>query len=278
MRFQDHNAIYFQRMDAAVEQKSELIDWVLPGDVAEFGPGSGSLTERIIARPGVQNVLALDASTEAVALLSDRFKKNAAVEVRLSTLGEDADPFSGRKFSTIVASSVFHEVYSFLGEAGLELITAQLVDALEPGGRFILRDGVKPNDPQAPARMAIAPRLLELAERYAAEGPKGLRPKIEYGAAYGTRHQIAELAFTITWGGQSFAREAQEQYQLYTLAEGELFYSDRGLNLIHCEAGVQPGYMEHLDDCPMETAVEKGQWTSWFPDSNGLWVFEKPRR
>lgn len=278
MRFQDHNAIYFQRMDAAVEQKSEIIDWVLPGAVAEFGPGSGSLTERIIARPGVKSVLALDASTEAVALLSDRFSRNPAVEVRLSTLGDDPDPFGGRKFSTIVASSVFHEVYSFLGDRGMETITAQLVEALEPGGRFILRDGVKPDNSQGLARMAIAPRLLELAERYAAEGPTGLRPKIEYGAAYGTRHQIAELAFTITWGGQSFAREVKEQYQLYTIGDAEIFYGDRGLDLVHCESGIQPGYIEHLDDCPMETADDSGRWTSWFPDSNGLWVFEKPRR
>lgn len=275
MEFKDQSELYFQRMDSAVDQKAELLRWITGSAVAELGPGSGSLTELIAARPEIETVLALDASADAVAKLSERFAASPSVDFDTTVLGEHPAPFGGRRFDSIVASSVYHEVYSFLGRPALELIEAQVLEALLPGGRFILRDGVQPDGHELPARMVVSERLLELAQRYCAEGREDLRPTIEGNVVSGTRHQVAELAFTITWGGLSFDREVEEQYQLYELQEATRFYEGFGLELIHAETYTQDGYIEHLADSPMETVDERGDWKPWFPATNALWVFEK---
>lgn len=275
MEFKDQSELYFQRMDSAVDQKAELLRWIIGPNVAELGPGSGSLTELIAVQPDISFVMALDASVEAVAKLSERFEDSSRVKFATTVLGEHPKPFGFRRFDSIVASSVFHEVYSFLGEPALERIAVQLKDALVSGGRFILRDGVQPDGHELPARMVVSERLLELAQRFCVEGRSELRPTIEGNVVSGTRHQVAELAFTITWGGLSFDREVEEQYQLYELQEATRFYESFGLELIYAETYTQEGYMEHLADSPMETVNEQGDWEPWFPATNALWVFEK---
>lgn len=276
MLFVNHSETYFERMDSSIAQKDELLEWIPGGSVVELGPGSGWLTEHIAALSRVTDVLALDASAEAIAHLRERFEADPRVSFGEAVLGEHTDPFGGRQFDAIVASSVFHEVHSFIGAEGLMLIAGQIAEALKPGGRFIIRDGVAPADGALAARMVLAPRLQELAERYSKEGPEGLRPVIVGNEAYGTRHQIAEMAFTITWGEESFDREVQEQYQIYDLEGGELFYGAQGLELIHSSSFIQSGYIEHLADSPMESRSESGSWETWFPETNAMWVFEKP--
>jgi len=275
MKFKDQSELYFQRMDSAVDQKAELLRWTTGPKVAELGPGSGSLTELIAVQRDIDFVLALDASAEAVAKLSERFEANPRVEFDTIVLGEHPRPFGDRRFDSIVASSVFHEVYSFLGLRALELIATQVREALVPGGRFILRDGVQPDDRHALARMTVSDRLLELAQRYCAEGRPDLRPTIEGNVVTGTRHQIAELAFTVTWGLDSFDREVEEQYQLYELQDAVSFYQGFGLELVHAETYTQDGYIDHLADSPLETRNASGNWEPWFPATNALWVFEK---
>ncbi len=278
MDFVNHSELYFERMDSSIAQKDELLDWIPQGAVAELGPGSGWLTEHIAALPRVTEVLALDASAEAIEHLEERFGNDPRVRFREAVLGQHRDPFHGRRFNSIVASSVFHEVYSFIGADGLKLIASQIADALLPGGSLILRDGVAPAGYELPARMKIAPRLQRLAERYAQEGPEGLRPEISGSTARGTRHQIAEMAFTITWGEDSFDREVQEQYQIYDLQGAEMFYEAQGLDLIHSESFIQSGYREHLQDCPMfSQQTAGGEWLPWFPETNGFWIFQRPQ-
>ena len=276
MEFKDHTDLYFKRMDASVEVKTEMLDFLQAGDVAELGPGSGSLTEVIANRSDVDSVLAIDASAEALLKLSDRFGGNTKVVLSEKLLGSDLDPFGDGKFDTILASSVFHEVYSFLGKQGLESIAGDIEIALKPGGRFILRDGVRPDNYQRVARMTVAPRLLKLAQRYCREAPLRLRPTMIGNVARGNRHQIAEMAFTITWGEQSFDREVTEQYQIYDKDSAINFYGRFGLDIVHAETFIQEGYKSNLSDCPMESRTEDGlEWESWFPDTNAIWVFKK---
>ena len=276
MRFKDHTDLYFDRMDASVNHKTQMLDWLRGGDVAELGPGSGSLTEIIAERSDVDSVLAIDASAEALQKLSERLVDNPKVRVSNKLLGSDSNPFGNKKFDTILASSVLHEVYSFLGKEGLSNLARDIEDSLKPGGLFILRDGVRPDDHQRIARMTVAPRLLALAERYCAEAPLRLRPKMIGNVARGNRHQIAEMAFTITWGEQSFEREVTEQYQVYSRESAADFYFGFGLELVHSASIIQDGYKSNLADCPMESRTEDSlDWEPWFPNTNALWVFKK---
>jgi len=275
LSFKNHSSTYFARMDSSIDQKSLMLEWLQPGAAAELGSGSGVFAELIAASPLVDSLLAVDASTEAVELLEKKFFENAKVSVLKAVLGEEK-ALPQDTFSTIFASSIFHEVYSFLGGKALFSLLFEILAALKPGGVFVLRDGVVPDGADSPARMVVADRLLSLAERYAAEGPEGLRPELQGNVAIGNRHQIAEMALTITWGEDSFGREVQEQYQIQTLEGYGSLLSSVGFEVLARESLIQPGYPENLADCPMETLDSYGTWTPWFPDTNALWVARKP--
>lgn len=275
LSFTNHSSGYFSRMDSAIDQKSLMLEWLQPGAAAELGSGSGAFAELIAAESIVDSLLAIDASTEAVELLEGKFSDSPKVSVLKAVLGEDR-ALPQESFATIFASSIFHEVYSFLGRGAFLALLFEIFGALEPGGIFVLRDGVVPDGPDSPARMVVADRLLPLAERYAAEGPGALRPSLAGNVATGNRHQIAEMAFTITWGEGSFEREIREQYQIQTLSGYESLLSGVGFEVLARESFIQPGYPENLGDCPMETLDSQGGWTPWFPATNALWVARKP--
>ena len=86
----------------------------------------------------------------------------------------------------------------------------------------------------------------------------------------GTRHAIAEFLFTLTWGIETFPREALERYQLFTLAGYSDDAADRGFDLVHSESVTQRGYVDALSHLDVTSGGRP-----WFPATNGLWVFEK---
>jgi len=154
------------------------------------------------------------------------------------------------------------------------------VEALAPGGRLLVRDGVMPNRPDDQT-MLVAPnmRAVALVERYLELVPfedlKQVR-RFSKNAWTCSRNTAAEILLTVNWGEQSLPRESQERYMLATLdGYADLVVHDRPLTLLHSESYVQQGYTEHLTIPPNRWMLSEGNATSWFPDTNAIWVFEK---
>ncbi|MBC9927251.1 methyltransferase [Leucobacter sp. cx-169] len=262
---------YFERMARSIGDKVRLLEWVLPGRVADIGAGGGDLSLALGGLDDVHTVFALDDSDDALELLTDV----PGVTAVRGSFGEALEALPGGQVDTIVCSSVMHEVYSYGGGwAAIDLALESAWAALRPGGRLVIRDGVMPEAQGCPVRMWTPDN--DLAREYAALTPHPELQIIEDADGWwvGSAHAIAEALLTLTWGRGSLAREAQERYQLATESEYRLMVEPHGFTQIHSESYTLPGYRDHL----RQYRVESAQDPNWFPLTNAVWVFEKVDR
>lgn len=253
---------YFTRMGDALGDKSRLLQWVRRGHVIDVGAGGGELSAHLAA--GGHTVTAIDSHPDSLR----RLAQLPGVEAVDGTFGHHIPqcPLA----DTVIASSVLHEVYSY--GRGLSSVTAAVQQAhqlLRPGGRFIIRDGVKPVHPESPARFRTPdPDLVEEYLR--------LTPHPELALArdgdwfYGTRHAVSEALLTVTWGRVSLHREAQERYELATLEGYPALVEPHGFALVHRESYAQLGYGKALATYQIESFGNP-----WFPPTNAIWVFDR---
>jgi SAM-dependent methyltransferase len=269
---------YFERMGGALGEKARMVlPHLLGPRVLDVGAGGGELT-RAVAEAGFR-VSALDAAPDAIARLS---ALGTLDDVRRG-YAEQVPQLFPDPFDSIVVSAVLHEVYSYgtspeteiplRGFDALALTLTRFREGLRDGGRLIVRDGVMPDRPLESATVdGLSVGDVEAFHDYLRRSPHAaLRALRLHGRSVtGTRHAVAEFLFTLTWGIETFPREAQERYQLFTLAGYGAYAGNLGFDLLHSEVVTQPGYVDALarlgvtsDDRP------------WFPATNGLWVFER---
>lgn len=272
-------ATYFEQMDAATAEKSALLQYLVPGSVADFGADTGQLACRMLKNPDTTDVVAIDNNVDAVRRLRE-FS-------RLSTLFGSSERLADiPPVDNIVASSVLHDVYSFTedqspGWLAWRTAIAHMVTALRRGGRLIIRDFVTPESPDAPAWL-ITPddAAARLVRRYLKLTPfSDLASLIEIreGAFVGSRRTVAEALLTLSWGKQALRRETQARYCLDTQANYSNAVLDvadelgEDLRLVGSSSQVQPGYTHTLANWTFRDETK----SDWFPETKALWVFEK---
>jgi SAM-dependent methyltransferase len=269
---------YFARMGSALGDKARMVLPHLRGpQVLDVGAGGGELTAEI-ARAGFR-ASALDAAPDAITRLT---ALGLLHEVRQG-YAEQVPQLFEEPFDTIVVSALLHEVYSYgtspeadeplLGYDALALTLTRFRESLRDRGRLIIRDGIMPDRPLEPATVdGLSAQDLEAVHDYLRRSPhERLRVLHLRGRSLtGTRHAIAQFLFTLTWGIETFPREALERYQLFTLAGYREYADNLGFDLLHSEAVTQQGYLDALAHLEV-TSDDR----AWFPATNGLWVFEK---
>jgi SAM-dependent methyltransferase len=269
---------YFDRMGTSLGEKARMVlPHLLGPDVLDVGAGGGELTAAIAAA-GFR-ASALDAAADAIERLTalgllHEVRRGYAEQVRQLF----PDPFD-----TIVVSALLHEVYSYgtapdagpplHGYDALALTLTRFGESLRDGGRLIIRDGIMPDHPRDQATVdELSVDDIEALHDYRRRSPHSeLRALHLRGRSVtGTRHAIAEFLFTLTWGIETFPREALERYQLFTLAGYGEYAGKHGFDLLHSEHVTQRGYVDALAHLSVTSAGRP-----WFPPTNGLWVFEK---
>jgi SAM-dependent methyltransferase len=274
---------YFDRMGSSLGDKARMVLPHLRGPrVLDVGAGGGELTAAI-AGAGFQ-ASALDAAPDAIARLA---ALGLLHEVQQG-YAEQVPQVFGEPFDAIVVSALMHEVYSYgtspetgppvLGYDAVSLTLTRFRETLRDGGRLIIRDGVMPDRPLEPATVeGLAAEDIVAFHDYLRRSPHPalralhLRGRTLTGQTLtGTRHAVAEFLFTLTWGIETFPREALERYQLFSLAGYSEYAGALGFGLLHSEAVTQPGYVDALARL---SVTSDGR--PWFPATNGLWVFEK---
>ena len=254
-------------MAASIGDKGRMLPFVVGPRVVDVGAGGGELS-CVLAAAG-HRVTSLDNTPDAVRRLRALPQLEAVRECfadEVAELSTSAD--------TIIASAVMHEVYSYgdsHGCGGWDAVTHTLeafADVLAPGGRLIIRDGVMPDHPGRPASAAVPDDGLMRDYLARSPHPELALDRRADGRWWGTRHAVAEMLFTLTWGRDALAREAVERYQLATL-DGYADLVGERFELLHASAVSQPEYRAHLADFAVEAEGEPG----WFPATNAMWVF-----
>ena len=277
-----NEASYLSSMNAARSDKQRMLDFVRPGRIVEIGPGGGIVLDLLEARFPDAEVIGVDLSREVVTALEGRARANGNHWRVVLGAAEALAEHVPTPVDTVVFCSILHEVYSYTEPrfqlASVRRVVRAAFEALRPGGRIVIRDGVMP--PPGTRRIAfLAPDARATFELYVAqfEGrPIRFTPvgdRVELSTA-----DAMEFLYTYTWGPASFPYEVRELY-------GILTYDDYLAHLLDwcgpsarivenpLRSYLQPGYRDNLagkialtdeHDRPVE-----------LPDSNCLIVVER---
>jgi SAM-dependent methyltransferase len=279
-----NEASYLATMNTARSDKARMLDFVRPGRIVEIGPGGGVVLDLLEARFVDSEIVGVDLSREVIAALEHRAHANHR-KWRVVLGAAEQLPDLVQRVDTVVFCSILHEVYSYTEPrfqlASVARVLRAAYAALVPGGRIVIRDGVRP--PPATRRIRfIAPDAAAMFRLYV-EQFEGRAiayrelpdRRVELDAA-----DAMEFLYTYTWGPASFPYEVRELY-------GILEYADYvGHILEWCPGAIaialpltsylQPGYRSGLAG-KLELTDETDRIVE-LPDSNCLIVVEKPTR
>jgi SAM-dependent methyltransferase len=276
-RGSDGYEVYAQGMEASAPDKARMLAWVRPGTIADLGCGTGTVLELLARAFPESRLIAVDCSEEMLARSRARFP---GIEVRAGDISERVlDPES---VDTIVLCSIMHEVFSYKGydyePVRMTLVQAQR--ALKPGGRMIIRDGVKPSQTDSVYLTFLRPAVRAKFERFAREfgsseivwRPVGERVQIARRDAF---EFLSKYIYDTNW-----AHEVKEHFGVFTL-EGWLTELElAGFRVVHRESYLIDWLrVTHYEkDVAIETKRDGEYVAEEYPHSTMVLVGEKPER
>lgn len=138
---------YVRSLDDSAQHKAQLFGpWIDalalgPDDVlVDMGCGTGALAARLAAAPGGPQVRAFDADPAMVRLARERHGRQPGLSFELGDACT-ARPGPARAW---ILSSVLHELHAEGGPTAVAAALARAAEALQPRGRLLVRDFVRP--------------------------------------------------------------------------------------------------------------------------------------
>lgn len=283
---------YFERMASSLGDKSRLLKYLPPivdpqnpPKILDVGAGGGEFANALSLLG--YYVVALDASEEATNRIGSKFSNLETI----CALANHTHDFGTNEFDVIICSSVLHEVFSYgdnIHSRGHISSIVRALDsfkqALKPGGKLLIRDGVLPDNWEETASVqllgdvpsSVVHTYLDMCpfsngSAYGNQGTLVSLTESENKTFVGNVRSVLEFSYTYTWGLDSYPRETQELYAVMTLNEYKELLESLGFKVDTAFSYLQPGYPEHLNGV-LDLKV-KGEPAEWF-DSNAIWVAE----
>lgn len=268
---------YFDRMASSLNDKKRVLDYVKQGRVLDVGAGGGELSN-VLQKFG-NSVWAIDGSEASIHRINERFPDVNTLTCYVSEL---ADHFEEGFFDTIICSSILHEVFSY-AEGNMDDKFDAVEEAfgifhnlLAPGGCLVIRDGIRPDDAEKVVRLRFETMDgVDFFDRYSVVSPFYLNGTVHFdhdGEYFvGSYASAMELLYTYTWGWDSFDRESQELYGIYTLSDYvDVLNRKFGFVVEDSYSYLQQGYVDNL--APLVEISDIAGNVVNFPPSNMMIV------
>lgn len=272
---------YLETMnDTEASTKNSIIDYTVGDRVVDVGSGGGVLLDLLESHFPQIEIIGTDISENVIEVLQSKKKSEGH---KWTVLRHNfVDGVFPEPVDTILFSSILHEVFSYTEtEAGrfqIESVKKALknaYDSLKPGGRIIIRDGIRTGGDDVLSVTFKDPEGLSFFRNFMQDfkglsdiEDKKIRIDEEAQTVEGVTDYMREFLYTYTWGRQSYAHEVQEQFGYFTIPEFRDFFESLGAKLIRCDSFLEPGYPLHLSPKVSLTPDR-------YPDSNCIVVAEK---
>ena len=275
----NQNELYYQRMASSVGDKARLLQHLTGTSVLEIGFGGGELLD-ILHEEGYL-VYGLDASAVSE---SKVINKPYGVRTVEGFADEIKASFGDTKFDNVILSSVMHEVFSYGNRNGagkhslvsFDAVLREIYDALNPGGRILIRDGVLAENWEDKVQLVMLNGDNAGVDEYLDLQPFKDRVSLIYqgdDTYLGNLESVTAFAYTYTWGPDALPRESQELFGVLTRKEYATLLQSHGFNMLVDEEYVQEGYVHALSP-KMDIRDMEGNSLP-FPSTNAIWVAEK---
>ncbi len=224
---------YAAGMEASASEKAKLLPLVRPGVIAEIGCGTGTVLALLRrAFPG-SRLIGVDLSAEMLRRCRARFP-----DVELLR-GDATEPiFEDASLDTLVLCSTLHEVFSYKGYDAEHVRRAlrRAASALRPGGRLVLRDGVKPAEQDAVYLTFLNESTRDKFQRFAREfGSSEIVWRPIDGRAQVARRDAMEFLSKYIYEA-NWSHEVREHFGVFTLAEWRHEAGAAGFRVVHAES------------------------------------------
>jgi SAM-dependent methyltransferase len=274
VREQHGYEVYAAGMEASAADKAKLLRFVRPGVIADLGCGSGTVMELLRRKFRKSQFVGVDLSPEMVERCTKRFP---GAEIRRHDI--TLPLFDEASIDTIVLCSIMHEVFSYKGYdySAVRQTLRHCADAVRPGGRVILRDGIKPARQDAVYLTFLNPAVRDKFARFALEFGsseivwKPVDDRIQV-ARRDAMEFLTKYIYDVNW-----KYEVKEQFGVFTLDSWGDELRKAGLKVIHQESylidWLRTAHWEK--DVKIEVKTAKGYRATDYPHSTMIIVGEK---
>lgn len=230
-------ASYGAQMDASLRQKLEdLVRWVKPGHLVDKGCGTGKLMVELSRLFPASRLSGVDLSREFLRVCDENTYATDDVSLIFGNVIDVC--VAPESASTVIFSSVMHEVHSYGGYRTSEIDRA-LVNAcseLEPGGHVVIRDGVSPEP--ATWRLELVDEATRATfTRFAKEFRQGqgvaftqLTPSLVELSSHDANEFLCKKDYLKNWH-----IEVNEEFGPLTLSQWKLALERAGFEPLHLE-------------------------------------------
>jgi SAM-dependent methyltransferase len=276
--------VYAAGMDASLAVKIEdICPHVRPGTIVDKGCGTGKLLVHLSATWPESRIVGLDISRELL-----RIARNQPYPCPNVTILEGdivQQHFPAGSVSTVVFSSVVHEIFSYNGynREAVRLGLRNTRNELEPAGRVVIRDGVKPEG--GDVWMRCDAKTEERFRRFAREF-RGISPSP--GVAFAERGHDGRTWFVLSLHAaneflskkdylENWAIEVNEEFGVFTLPEWRRELEGLGYRIVEARSYVNPWILEHRYRGRVWLQADRGDRPGEevpFPDTTAVIVAE----
>jgi SAM-dependent methyltransferase len=264
-------------MDASLRQKlDDLLPYVKPGCIVDKGCGTGKLLVELSRLYPSSSLVGVELSREFLRLCDENTYASEDVALVYGNIIDRNVPEGSA--TTVIFSSVTHEIYSYSGYSHAELARAMrnAASELAPGGHVLMRDGVSPGDATWRMRF-LDSQTRDTFERFAREFKHGAgapHERLSGGEVRLQAHYANEFLCKKDYL-KNWHIEVHEEYGALTLDRWRALLNEVGLEPVEVRGYVNGWIAKNRYEGHVELLSDTGEPLGW-PATNCVVVGRKP--